>query len=137
MSNFDENILLKIRRQFSGKEKYRLFLQQLDRLETENREWGKKYTNLLKVHTETLEKLKELKQLRPRLEQVEAELGEYKATDTDKKFVRKKAYTLMENEKIAWEMRYWELHRKLQQYESAKSTGTTVGSGEDSSTPAG
>ena len=117
--SFNENILLKIRRQFSGQEKYRLFLQQLDRLESENREWSKKYTDLLKKHTETVQKLQDLKQLRPQLEKVIAELSEYKATDTDKKFVRKKALMLMENEKIAWEMRYWELHRELQKLKEA------------------
>lgn len=115
--SFDENILLKIRREFSGKEKYRLFLQQLDRLESENRAWSKKYTDLLKVHTTTKQTLSEL---HPRLETAEAELSEYKATESSKKFVRMAAWKKMEQLKIMWETRFWELHRELQELKKSQ-----------------
>ncbi len=111
MSKFDDNILLSIRREFSGQEKYKLFLQQLDRIETELRNNRKAYTDLLKVHVPMKQ---ELKDLRKKFEDVQLELGEYKATDTDKKFIRKTAYRRLEMDKLMWETRFWELHRELQ-----------------------
>lgn len=67
--SFEDNILLKLRRQFSGQEKYRLFLQQLDRLETELAAERKLNTELMKANQtvkELQEQLSEYTETRPK-----------------------------------------------------------------------
>lgn len=111
--SFEENIILKIRREFSGNEKYRLFLKHLDDVEDQLRKERQKYTDLLKTHQETKEKLKEL---RKQFDPINAELSEYKATEVDKKFVRMAAYKRLDQTKTMWETRFWEIHKELQKF---------------------
>jgi hypothetical protein len=117
--SFDDNILLKIRREFSGKEKYRLFLQQLDRLETELKRERELNTDLLKKNLELKEQKKLIHELQVENNRLKAELGEYTATEMGKKFVRIKAYEKLQKSHQMWETRFWELHKKLNEIESS------------------
>jgi cellulose biosynthesis protein BcsQ len=114
--SFEENIILKIRRQFSGNEKYRLFLKHLDDVESQLRQERKRHTELIAVHAQMKTEFKEMKK---QFEAVRIELAEYKATDTDKKFVRKTAYNRLEMDKLMWETRFWEIHRELESLKKA------------------
>lgn len=107
-----EQTILKIRREYSGQEKYRLFLKHLDNIESELREERKKATKLIADNT-TMKKEKGA--LVDELNQLRAELSEYKATQPDKKFVRMSCYKKLEGSKAEWEKLFWELHKELQQ----------------------
>lgn len=110
--SFDDNILLKLRRQYSGKEKYRLFLQQLNRLEQELMDERKKNIELLKQqqaaeNTITVEQL--------------AELEAYRNKATNKnKFVSMKAFNRAVERSAMWEKRFWELHAQLNKQTESK-----------------
>jgi hypothetical protein len=107
--SFDDNILLKLRREFSGQEKYRLFLQQLDRLETEL-----KQERLL--NTELMKKMPEVKDL-------QAQIDEFTGKGIGKTCVRMKTHEKAIKEKKKWEALYIETYHKLQQYEQTHHTG--------------
>lgn len=110
--SFEENILLKIRREFSGNEKYRLFLKHLDMLESELKRERELNTQLMKDIPELKRVNNELKQANDVLK---AELGEYTNTDPDnKKYVRVKAYNKLQKSHQMWETRFWEQNAELQ-----------------------
>ena len=117
--SFEDNILLKLRRQFSGKEKYRLFLQQLDRLQTELRVENKRVLELLKENLDLKDANKLLKmrngQLQQENEKIAAELREWNATEAGKKFVSMKAYNKLQGATAEWMQRYWDLYKQLQE----------------------
>jgi predicted nucleic acid-binding Zn-ribbon protein len=125
--SFDDNILLKLRREFSGNEKYRLFLQQLDRLENELREENKLILKLRQENQELAEKNNEYKrlngELRKQNEQMTCELKEWNATEAGKKFVSIKAYNKLQGSAAEWIQRYWELHGELQKLKAEQHTG--------------
>lgn len=116
--SFDDSILLHLRREFSGNEKYRLFLQQIDRLETALRAENKLVLKLRKEIQELQESNKKYKKvngdLRQENDKFRIDLGEYTATETSKKYVNMKAYNNLATQKAMWETRFWELHRELQ-----------------------
>lgn len=118
--SYDDNILLKLRREFSGQEKYRLFLQQLNRLESELKRERELNTQLIKDRQELKKLNNELKQANNVLK---AEIGEYTATDTDKKYVRVKAYNKLQKSHQMWETRFWEQNAELQQLKQSQPTG--------------
>lgn len=118
--SFDDDILLRLRREFSGQEKYRLFLQQLTRIEEELMKHRKLYNELIRANADLKTKNK---QLSKENEELAAELGEYKATEADKKYVRMKAYRKLDRAKTMWETRFWELHRELQKLKAGQHTG--------------
>lgn len=113
--SFEENILLSIRREFSKNEKYRLFLKHLDNVETKLREERKRHTELMQSNAALK---KEFKAVKEQIKTLELELGEYKATEADKKFVRMKSYKKLDQTKTMWETRFWEIHRQLQELKS-------------------
>lgn len=97
--SFDDTILLKLRREFSGQEKYRLFLHQLNRLEDELKQERK-------LNTELMKQLGTVKEL-------QAQLDEYNAQKIGKTCVKMKTYEKCLTQKKEWEDRYWELHRSI------------------------
>lgn len=99
--SFDDNILLKLRREFSGQEKYRLFLQQLDRLETQLK-------NERKLNTELMKQLGTVKELQDQLD-------EYNLKNIGKTCVKMKTYEKLLRQKKEWEDRFWELHKQLEE----------------------
>lgn len=119
-----DNTILKIRREYSGNEKYRLFLKHLDNVESELKQERLRLTDRLKELEGCKQKNAELKKdnatLRYQVEQLTAELGEYKATEQDKKFVRMKAYKRLDQSKTMWETRFWELHRQFEELKQSK-----------------
>lgn len=125
--SFDDNILLKLRREFSGNEKYRLFLQQLDRLETELRAESSLVLKLRKESEELSLKNKELRVKNHDLEvsngRLKTELGEYTATQVTKQFVSVKAYNKLQKSHNEWEARYWSIHKELQSLRNSPQSG--------------
>lgn len=114
--SFEDNILLSIRREFSKNEKYRLFLKHLDTVEESLRKERQAHTDLIKKNAELKKEHKALKQ---KLQDMQAELSEYKATEQSKKFVRMAAYKKLDSTKTMWETRFWEIHRELQEYKKS------------------
>lgn len=97
--SYDNNILLRLRREFSGQEKYRLFLHQLNRLEDELKQERK-------LNTELMKQIATVKDLQLRLD-------EYDAQKIGKTCVKMKTYEKCLHQKKEWEDRYWELHRSI------------------------
>lgn len=115
---FDDDTLLRLRRQFSGQEKYKLFLQQLNRLEAELKLERELNTKLMKENLEFKDQCQEIKRRNNELNQtngrLKTEIGEYAATEMGKKFVTIKAYNKLQKSHQEWERRFWELHIELQ-----------------------
>ena len=106
--SYDDNILLKLRHEFTGQEKYRLFLHQLNRLEDELKKERK-------LNTELMKQLTTVKDL-------QAQLDEYNSQQIGKTCVRMKTHEKAVRQKKEWEDRYWELHAKLKEIESQHSS---------------
>lgn len=112
---FDKEILLSIKRQFTGQEKYRLFLKYLDDTETALRNERQKHTELMQSNAVLK---KEFKALQEKIKKLEVELAEYTTGGDDKKFVRMSGYKKLDRAKTMWEQRFWEVHTELQQLKS-------------------
>lgn len=107
--SYDDNILLKLRREFSGQEKYRLFLQQLNRLEEELKQERK-------LNTELMKQLAIVKDL-------QAEIDEYTGKGIGKTCVKMKTHEKAIKEKKKWEALYIETYHKLQELQKQNQDG--------------
>lgn len=107
---FDENTLLKLRREFSGKEKYRLFLQQLDRLENELREERKQHTELIKSYTLSSSQIQELQK---QIVLLQEQLDEYDRDNVGKTCVSMKTHNRILKRSKKWEDLYIQVYHKL------------------------
>jgi hypothetical protein len=110
--SFEDNILLKLRRQFSGQEKYRLFLQQLDRLEIELKRERE-------LNTELMKKI-------ATVEDLQAEVDEYTGKGIGKTCVKMKTHNKAINEKKKWEALYIETYHKLQELQKQQQDGNST-----------
>src|SRR6185369_6092719 len=111
MSFFEDNILLNIKREYSGNEKYRLFLQHLDKVEIALAQERKRNLKLLKKNKNLEKENEELKQKLKEKETIEVkEYFEHEIKlDKPEKYVSAKEYT-----KIVKKCETWEgLHREL------------------------
>lgn len=103
--SYDETILLKIRREFSGNEKYRLFLKHLDNVELELKKERERATTLIKENSG----------LKAKLVEAEAVLDEYTTKGVGKTCVRMKTFNKLQRTKEMYEKRFWEVWNELQE----------------------
>lgn len=102
--SFEENILLNIKREYSGNEKYKFFLQQLNIVETELRNEQKK----------NLELLRQTSKLIDEIEQLKSKLGEFTGKNGKEKYVSAKAHNKLMKQRKKWMDLYLELFNKTQ-----------------------
>lgn len=112
---FDKEILLSLKRQFTGQEKYRLFLKYLDDTETALRNERQKHTELMQNNAALK---KEFKALQEKVKKLELTIAEYTTGGEEKKFVRMSTYRKLDRSKSMFEQRFWEVHKELQQLKS-------------------
>lgn len=103
-----DETLLAIKREYSKDEKFKLFLQHLDKVEL----------ILSQERTKVLKLLREKQELEKQIESLTEEVGEYKGGDP-KKYITVKAFVKQQKKTNLWEKSFWELHKK---YESLKQT---------------
>lgn len=119
--SFNENILLSIKREYSGDEKFRYLLRHLDNVENEVRNKDKKITELLKAK---LERDVIFEKLQKQIEDLKFTLSEYTAEKGDPKFVSIKSHDKLIKKAKDWENKFFERHweikdlkEKLESYE--------------------
>lgn len=102
--SFEESILLSLKREFSGSEKYRFFLRQLDAVEIELAQERKKNLELLRATSKLIDEIEQLK----------SKIGEYIGSNGKEKFVPMKDYKKQCKKVKKWMDLYTNLCEKLQ-----------------------
>lgn len=107
-----ESTILAIRREYSHDEKFKLWLQHVNKVEDELRIERRKNTELIKRVAE-LENNPETQRLRAEIKKITAELEDAEQSLAGKGWVRKKTHDRLMKKKVQYEKLYWELWQKV------------------------